>query len=132
MNMVLTPPLLPIAAALSEFPSLGDSIAYQLNGLVVVFAALSMIWVMLEVLGLFFKRQTVAVPRTAAAPVAVATAAPSEAEALAPELLAAMAAAVHETLGAGYRVTTVVPAEVPLPDWAREGRRQIHSARKVR
>ncbi len=57
---------------------------------------------------------------------------------IAPEMLAAIAAAVYMVLGAKARVSGVEPAR-PAPDfdlhmhpWSLEGRRQIHHARKVR
>jgi Na+-transporting methylmalonyl-CoA/oxaloacetate decarboxylase gamma subunit len=126
-------PLLPLAAALSEHPALGDSIIYQLNGLVVVFTALSLIWALMEITAQWFKRQgpapkraPVAAPAPAAVPQAAAT------EAIEPVVVAAMAAAVHATLGAGMRITSIVRVDAPDQGWGLEGRRQIHSARKVR
>lgn len=122
-------PLLPLAAALPEHPALGESIIYQLNGLVVVFTALCLIWGLLEVMALWFKRRVPA-PVTAPKPAAVPPAAAPEA--IEPAVVAAMAAAVHATLGGGMRITSIVRVDVPDHGWGLEGRRQIHSARKVR
>lgn len=132
MNAV-TIPLLPLAAALPEHPALGDSIIYQLNGLVVVFVALSLIWALMEVSALWFKRRAPApvrapLPGPAATPPPVAPAA----DRLEPAVVAAMAAAVHATLGGRMRITSIVRVDVPDHGWGLEGRRQIHSARKVR
>lgn len=126
-------PLLPLAAALPEHPALGDSIIYQLNGLVVVFVALSLIWALMEVTALWFKRQAPA-PARAPLPVAAAALPPVEhtGDGLEPAVVAAMAAAVHATLGGGMRITSIVRVDVPDHGWGLEGRRQIHSARKVR
>jgi phenylpyruvate tautomerase PptA (4-oxalocrotonate tautomerase family) len=130
MNLVASASLLPLAASLPEYPELADSIIYQLNGLVVVFTALGLIWGLLEVMALWFKRSArIAKPATAAA---VAAPAPVSADALEPQVIAAMAAAVHATLGAGSRITSVVQVDAPDHGWGLEGRRQIHSARKVR
>ncbi|MDQ5980814.1 MAG: glutaconyl-CoA/methylmalonyl-CoA decarboxylase subunit delta [Verrucomicrobiota bacterium] len=126
-------PLLPLAAALPEHPALGESIIYQLNGLVVVFTALCLIWGLLEVMALWFKRQA---PATVRGPKSVAAAMPppvaNPGEDLEPTVVAAMAAAVHATLGGGMRITSIVRVDAPDHGWGLEGRRQIHSARKVR
>lgn len=130
MNPVAPVSLLPLAASLPEYPELADSIIYQVNGLVVVFTALGLIWGLLEVMALWFKRSA-----RAAKPAAVAAAAapsPVSPDALEPQVIAAMAAAVHATLGAGSRITSVVQVDAPDQGWGLEGRRQIHSARKVR
>ena len=136
MNLAtfIPPPL--CGAAVSDYPAFSDSIIFQLNGAFVVFAALGMIWGLLEVTGFFFKRAALATKAAAPTPAPVAmptpvAAAPVSAE-IAPELIAVISAAVAVTLGADARVTSVVEAQAPLQDWAREGRRQIHSARRVR
>lgn len=56
-----------------------------------------------------------------------------------PEVLAIIAAAVRVTLGAGARITQVVPAKVAAPSvemlmqqWSMEGRRQIYSSHQIR
>lgn len=133
MNTALVP-MPPLGAALPDHPALGESIIYQLNGLVVVFVALCLIWFCLEVMALFFKRRAAAPkPVPAAAPTASAVPAASDpAAGLDPAVVAAMAAAVHATLGAGNRITSIVQVEAPDHGWVLEGRRQIHSARKVR
>ena len=56
------------------------------------------------------------------------------------ELVAAITAAVYMVLGARARITAVQPVPHPtasnfdlhMLNWSLEGRRQIHSARKVR
>jgi Na+-transporting methylmalonyl-CoA/oxaloacetate decarboxylase gamma subunit len=130
MNLVAPVSLLPLVASLPEFPELGESIIYQVNGLVVVFTALGLIWGLLEVMALWFKRSA-----HAAKPAAVAAAeapTPVLPDTIEPQVIAAMAAAVHATLGAGSRITSVVQVDAPDHGWGLEGRRQIHSARKVR
>ena len=130
MNLVASGSLPPLAASLPEFPGFGESVIYQLNGLVVVFTALGLIWGLLELMAIWFKRAA-----RAAKPAVVATAAmpaPVTPDGLEPQVIAAMAAAVHATLGAGSRITSVVQVDAPDHGWSLEGRRQIHSARKVR
>lgn len=130
MNAALLVPPLPLAAALPDRPALGESIIYQLNGLVVVFTALCLIWVLVEIMALWFKRRAAAAQ---AAPVsAPPPAAADPGDGLDPAVVAAMAAAVHATLGTGNRITSIVQVDAPDHGWGLEGRRQIHSARKVR
>lgn len=122
----------PLGAALPEYPELLDSLVYQLNGLVVVFIALGMIWGLLETVGVFFRQRTPASPRPAAVAVVPEAKTTADAGSPSPELTAAIAAAIHVCLGAEHRIASIVPVEPPAHDWALEGRRQIHSARKVR
>ncbi|HEY0945850.1 MAG TPA: hypothetical protein VGD81_11305 [Opitutaceae bacterium] len=124
-----------ILAAFPEFPSIGESLAFQLNGLVVVLMALTSIWGVLEVIGLYFKRRdraAVAARAQAvkAAPAAI-PAAPAPVEPVPPLTLVLIAAAVHATLGRHARVHAVLPAESSVY-WAQEGRRQIFASHKVR
>jgi hypothetical protein len=128
-------PLWPLAAALPDHPGLGESIIFQLNGLVVVFTALGLIWGLVEVMAFWFKRRTrtaaASSPAPAPVPAAAAPAVPGT-EGLEPALVAAIAGAIHATLGAATRITSVVRVDAPDHGWSLEGRRQIHSARKVR
>ena len=130
MNLVAPVSLPALVATLPEFPELGESIIYQVNGLVVVFTALGLIWGLLEVMALWFKRSARSAKPAAVAATAATT--PVAPDAIDPQVIAAMAAAVHATLGAGSRITSVVQVEAPDHGWGLEGRRQIHSARKVR
>jgi hypothetical protein len=61
---------------------------------------------------------------------------PSLSNALTPEIAAVIAAAVHVTLGASARVTSVslqsVSIESPPLIWSLEGRRQIYTSHRVR
>jgi Na+-transporting methylmalonyl-CoA/oxaloacetate decarboxylase gamma subunit len=102
-----------------------------LNGLAVVFIALGLIWLSLEVLGYYFKRTAIApapeIPVVVAAPVA----APVPDNTLSPELIAVIAATVRVSLEGPYRIQAIVP--VPAgQDWAHEGRRQIFASHQVR
>lgn len=123
-------PIAPLfAAALPEHPRLLESIGFQLNGLIVVFLALSLIWSLLEIMGFYFKRVAAAATKAPPAPAAAPVPAPSDE--LAPELVAAITAAVYVTLGANVRIKAVVPVE-HSPTWAHEGRRQIFASHQVR
>lgn len=121
-----------LAAALPDRPQLWESLGYQLNGLIVVFVALGMIWGLLEVLGLFFRRAEPKPAPAAAVAAPPAAAVPSAPVAdMAPELVAVITAAVHLTFGGRARIQAIVPVE-PEQGWAREGRRQIFSSHQVR
>jgi Na+-transporting methylmalonyl-CoA/oxaloacetate decarboxylase gamma subunit len=118
--------LFPLAAALPEHPALLESVAYQLNGLIVVFGALASIWLALELIGRLFRRQGEAAPAAVPSP---APAAPAPVG-VPPEVVAAVTAAVHVALGERVRVTAVVP--VPVTPWAHEGRREIFTSHHLR
>jgi Na+-transporting methylmalonyl-CoA/oxaloacetate decarboxylase gamma subunit len=120
---------LPLAASLPDFPALSDSIIYQINGLIVVFTALGLLWGLLELMSLWFKRRARPAVPAPAPSLSVQSSLPDD---LSPELVAAMAAAVHSTLSGSARITSIVRVDTPDHEWTREGRRQIHSARKVR
>lgn len=123
------PPLL--GAALPPRPGLGESIVFQINGLVVVFLALASIWGVLELTGLFFRRRAVAKPAVKAAAPLPASPRAADASGLPPETVAVIAAAVHAAVGAPHRIEVIVPVG-PSSDWAREGRRQIFASHQVR
>lgn len=120
-----------LAAALPDRPPLWETLGYQLNGLIVVFVALGLIWGLLEVLGLFFRRAAPKpAPAAAVAPPAATGPSVPSAE-MAPELVAVITAAVHLTFGGRARIQAIVPVEHEQ-GWAREGRRQIFSSHQVR
>ncbi|MCR6656972.1 MAG: OadG family protein [Opitutus sp.] len=132
--------------ALAEFPSVGESLRFQLVGLAVVFIVLGAIWGMMEMVGAFFKRRQAAIDAakkktqatpapaapvvTSAAPAPVAAAAPSDGPS--PEITAVIAAAVHLVCGARHRIHAIAPVATENLDWAREGRRHIFLSHKTR
>ena len=144
----------PLLAVLPEHPKFGESLVYQFNGLVVVFIALGLIWVMMEALGAVFKRveaihsaripapalatapALMPEPVTSAAPVpaplpdSVQAALPSE-ETISATTYAIIAAAVHVALGRDHHVVAITLAPEAL-DWSHEGRRAIFTSHKVR
>lgn len=130
--------------ALPEHPTLGESLVYQINGLVVVFIALGLIWAMMEIMGAIFRRvavhqaaraaavPTVAAPELAAPGPAPATAtAAASADGVDPATYAAIVAAVHCTLGQGHRIVGVTSV-IDTRDWSREGRRDHFFSHRVR
>lgn len=126
--------------ALPEHPTLSESLVYQVNGLVVVFIALGLIWAMMEIMGAIFRRvaghqaaRAVAVP-TVAAPEPTAPAPATAAAAVDgvdPATYAAIVAAVHCTLGQGHRIVGVTSV-IDTRDWSREGRRDHFFSHRVR
>lgn len=127
--------------ALPEHPKLGENLVYQFNGLVVVFIALGMIWVMMEIMGAVFRRiaanqsaRAAAVPAPAAAEPSAPAPAPAgvpATEGIDPATYAAIVAAVYCTLGTGHRVVGVTSV-ADTRDWSREGRRDHFSSHRVR
>lgn len=124
-------------AALSPHPTWIELLIFQLNGLVVVFIALGSIWGAVEIVGYFFKRGAAAStagispPAVAPAGAAVSTPPAQGAEGIDPQTIVVIAAAVHATLGARYRVRAITTGDMNI-EWAQEGRRQIFASHKVR
>ena len=124
--------------ALPEHPTLGESLVYQINGLVVVFIALGLIWAMMEIMGAIFRRVAVhqaaraaAVPTVAAPEPAAPAPATAAADGVDPATYAAIVAAVHCTLGQGHRIVGVTSV-IDTRDWSREGRRDHFFSHRVR
>lgn len=149
-------------AVLPEFPGLGESVSYQLSGLFVVIVALGGIWVLLEIIGAFFRW---AEARKIEPPVIVSTeVAPVDAEPVISPLIspltsALITATVHAAFEGRARIVSATP-EDPItyvlitvavhsmfegrarivavnpvhsdPSWAREGRRDIFSSHRIR
>ncbi len=136
--MVVTSLPPPTLAALPDYPTIGDSLLFQLNGLIVVFIALGSIWGLLEIMGWFFRRTKPSTPSPAAAsslpPATAGASTPPPADHIPPELLAVISAAVHvATAGRPHRIAAIVPAPLESElDWAREGRRTIFASHKTR
>jgi len=126
MNLPPHPVPALLAAALPDHPHWLDSIVFQFNGLIVVFAALSLIWGMLEVMGFYFRRVH-HVPE----PEPAAVAGPGEYAGVSPEQVAAISAAVMTLVGTPHRIQAIVPADPEL-NWAQEGRRQIFASHRTR
>ncbi len=120
-----------MAAALPPRPGLGESIVFQLNGLIVVFLALASIWGVLELTGIYFRRaasRPKAIPAPVAAPAPVPTGIPAG---LSLKTVAAISAAVCVVIDSRHRIHAIVPLSPDL-DWAHEGRRQIFASHQIR
>lgn len=132
-----------------------QDLAYQAVGIMAVLGSLASIAVILSVLAQVLNRsksrkspaadkiaepsQVPQVPPVPGAPTAVAsTDAPavvnsSDSSQIPPGVRAAIAAAVHVTLGAGYRVLEISQVSGDkLQIWSMEGRRQIFQSHRVR
>ncbi len=121
----------PLFATLPEYPTIGESIAFQINGLIVVFIALGTIWGLVELMGLFFRRHSQSAakapaprPSSALPPVVIA-------DGLTPEITAVVAAAVATVLRQPHRIQSIT-TEAPAPEWAHEGRREIFGSHRLR
>jgi hypothetical protein len=121
---------------LPERPALLESLGYQINGLVVIFLALGLIWSVTELVGLYFKKQiALAEARAEAVPTAppfIDTQAEPKAKSnghLPLELVVAITAAVKVVLRDRRHKVHGISTHT---DWAREGRRQIFASHKVR
>ncbi|MDR1012096.1 MAG: OadG family protein [Opitutaceae bacterium] len=148
--MTLAPSLL---GTLPEYPSFLETIIYQLNGLIIVFVVLGSLWLLMELIGVWFKRRDAKLKESklaaqeakaaAAAPVPSTTLVPSARPlvtgAIAPEIIAVVTVAVHMVLdGRRHRVVSVSPAAYSghaMPHssaWAVEGRREIFMSHRKR
>ncbi|HTO02853.1 MAG TPA: hypothetical protein VL069_04085, partial [Opitutus sp.] len=76
-----------LLATLPAYPSIKESLAFQLNGLIVVAVALGAIWGLLELSGVFFRRQQRR-PKPDFVPAAVVA---EKADEVPPEILAVIA-----------------------------------------
>ncbi|WP_319528906.1 OadG family transporter subunit [uncultured Cohaesibacter sp.] len=108
-----------------------DNIELILTGFAVVMMALASLWAACSIVGYFFTRA----PKTTKAeqaPKVPARAAVASRAGIPPHHLAAIAAAVADTLGPGYRVTRVAAPAHKVSEWPMEGRIAAFSAHKIR
>ncbi len=104
-----------------------------------LFAILAGVAVFMAVIAVIGRWLAATHPEPEARPKApVSTAAPAE-DALSPELLAVIAAAVAVTAGPRARIAAVIPikpaapsVEMLMQQWSVEGRRQIYSSHQIR
>jgi len=118
-----------VLAKLPTYPNVGESVAYQLTGLFVVFSALGAIWIVMEIVGALFRRLSPAPSPPPSPPAPPATTPP--AVALDPVLAAVIAAAVHHVINGPHRVVAIHPV-ITSDDWSLEGRRDIFISHRVR
>ena len=100
-------------------------------GFAVVMMALASLWAACSIVGFFFTRA----PKKAKeeqAPKVPARAAVASRAGVPPHHLAAIAAAVVDTLGPGYRVTRVAAPAHKVSEWPMEGRIAAFTAHNIR
>lgn len=133
-------PSIPPLAFLPEHPTVLETLGYQAVGLIVVFTALGLIWIMLETMGAWFRRLAARPAKLAVAPAITAAAPAAPSEALAkdgpsqsePPVAVIIAAAVHTVMrGRRHRIVSITTAPEHQA-WSVEGRRHIFSSHKVR
>jgi Na+-transporting methylmalonyl-CoA/oxaloacetate decarboxylase gamma subunit len=124
-----------LAARLPDHPGLWENLQFQLAGLLVVLAALGLLWLFLEATGAIFRRFERAKPEVVRKQV---HAAPKPGEVPAAHV-AVLAAAIHEAVGADLTIlgirevhTSSEIQNAQLLAWSAEGRRQIFGSHQVR
>jgi Na+-transporting methylmalonyl-CoA/oxaloacetate decarboxylase gamma subunit len=137
--MTSAPAVPPLLLALSQHPTFWEDVRYQSVGVVVVFSALVTLWLALEAIGSFFRRNgerfSPVAPKPAAPAVANAARAvePPLAEGPIPAAtLAVIAAAVHATAGPGHRIVAIAPVSASNLAWGAEGRREHAGSHRIR
>lgn len=127
-----------LALTLPEYPTLADSVQYQITGLIVVLFTLGSLALLVGLIGRVFAALDA---RHAPPPVAVRPAptshppAPAPAEGEIPSaILAAIAGAVSAALGDRRFAIRGVQVADPRTNaaWSAEGRRSIYASRNVR
>lgn len=112
--------------------SFTENLEFLLVGFVIVMVTLSALWLLCEVVGVFFKWQAARAEARAraASPATLATAAAAPARDEAPEAIPVpvIAAAVAALVDQPHRVVEIKPASIA---WSMEGRRQLLSSHKL-
>ncbi|MEX0679035.1 MAG: OadG family transporter subunit [Chthoniobacterales bacterium] len=130
-------PLFPatLALTLPEYPTLADSLQYQLTGFLVVVFTLGSLAALVGLLGRIFaaldKRRG---PAGAAAKTALPAHPAAPGDEISPAILAAIAGAVAAALGDSRFAIRSVQMADPRQNlvWSAEGRRSIYASRHVR
>lgn len=99
-----------------------------LTGFAVVMSVLAAIWALCEAMGRVFT----GIEQRAAQPVPAPAAPPPVPAGIPPHHLAAISAAVAETLGGGVRITRVEAPAHQVTDWPLEGRIEAFAAHHLR
>lgn len=116
-------------AELSARPGLAETLKFQATGLVVVFGALALIWVLLEIMGAIFRQRSA---HKIVLPAPSSAAASPDSDEFPAGVVAAIAAAVHITLRGQPHQITSIKASKNSSNWAAEGRREHFSSHRVR
>lgn len=125
--------LSPLAAGLPEFPSMGESLQFQVVGFMIVMTVLISLWLVIQVVGAVFTRIKNNRPAPKETPADPLPSPGIEAAAPNAETVALITAAVHTVLDGHYRILSISEHfEDKLGAWSAEGRRQIFSSHKVR
>jgi hypothetical protein len=123
----------PVALTLPDYPTLAESLQYQLTGFLVVVFTLGALAFLVGLIGRLFAfldaRRGAPVPATLPNPAP----APSAGE-ISPAILAAIAGAVAAALGDSRFAIRGVQVADPRQNlaWGAEGRRSIYASRNVR
>ena len=127
-----------LALTLPEYPTLGQSLQYQLTGFLVVAFTLGSLAFLVGLIGRFFAAldaRRAATPVLSERPTPIAPPAPAPAtDDISPAVLAAIAGAVAAALGDSRFAIRGVQVADPRQNlaWSAEGRRSIYASRNVR
>ena len=109
-------------------PGFIENLIYQSVGIMVVLTSLGTLWLCVGLLG----RALVPSPAPRAAGPHPAPAAPADETAIAPEVRAAITAAIYDTVGPGHEIHAIHPVNPLVQAWSVEGRRQIFQSHTPR
>lgn len=128
---------IPVLAGLSAHPSFGEMLRFQLIGIFIVLAALSLIALLLSLMGRLL-REPVAT-RTASDAGATPDASAAVAHEDTHELVAVITAAVYSMIEEHHRIVSIHPMvdgkameNLYLQSWPAEGRRQHFASHRTR
>jgi Na+-transporting methylmalonyl-CoA/oxaloacetate decarboxylase gamma subunit len=123
--------------AFTNRPDLFENLEFQLLGAAVVFGALGLLWLGLELTGTFFRRMDRR-PPSSDTPPPPSNPSPSD-DTIPEEIVAVVAAAIHATLGGNIRITRIQStpeqqsfSQLCVQTWSHEGRRQIFNSHRPR
>jgi Na+-transporting methylmalonyl-CoA/oxaloacetate decarboxylase gamma subunit len=123
-----------LASLLPDHPGILESLRFQFVGFMIVMLVLTTLWLLIRLVGTVFK----AIPKKAGTlPAEVPTTAGAGDGGPPPEIVAAIAAAVHIVVKEPHRIVSIHPqistqAAVNMNAWSAEGRRHIFSSHRVR
>ena len=124
-------------AILPDYPSIPQTIGYQVTGLAVVFIALGSLWALMELMGAIFRakaaRESAATAADRVSQPQLSAAPPALSSEIAPaHLIAAITAAVHIALeGRPHKIVSIQTPSTAAA-WSAEGRRDVFVSHRVR
>ncbi len=113
-------------------PGLFENLGYQTVGVMVVMTSLGGLAIFVWLIGLLMERITRPQAVAAKGSGAVATLVGGGTELIAPEIRAAIIAAVYSVTGGSARVHEIHPVSPFVQAWSVEGRRQIFQSHSIR